>query len=496
MNLSNKDWKNYITKLSAINTAAATAMQRYINTNGMDDMDALIAYAYGLQTKYGEAAGALACQMYEEVARASGKKIDDAEMAEAATYEETAEAINGTLKNMNNTVPSTIGRLVKQRAADTTLKNALRDRAQFAWIPSGDSCAFCMTLASRGWQYMSKSALKGGHAEHIHANCTCEYAISFDENPKVEGYDPDYYKGIYDNAEGKTPKEKINAMRRMRYAEVRGRGEDAQITWSNTTLEKQLGQADYKEFNELVNNSPVKGLYNQYSGDVTYKKTKNKGQYKSFDDTILYDVNTTREDVAKYSTLAHETGHMFDYEMGRVPGLTYKEVDLVNEKCIIGNGMIKTIEPHASNSDEFLNALRKDMEDLKPMVEDKSIREALVGKMTAGIQDALDGFYSTQDSRLLQWGHGDKYYNRFYSHKISGNKNEKELQSVYAELGLKSGNKGEVRRTSRVYEAASEAWANATDAYTNGGQTREYMEKYMPETCKAYLRIVGENGNG
>lgn len=490
MRLSEKDWKNYIKKLSAINTAAATEMQRYINAKGMSDMDALISYAYGLQTKYGEAAGALACQMYEEVANASGRKIDDAEMAELATYEETATAINGTLKNMTNTVPSTVGRLVKQVAADTTLKNALRDGAQFAWIPSGDSCAFCLMLASNGWQYMSKKALKNGHAEHIHANCTCEYAISFDENPSVEGYDPSYYKEIYDNADGKTAKDKVNSIRRMRYADVRGRSEEDQKPWSNPELAKQMGQNDYNEFKGLVDDSPIRGLYNQYSDSAEYVKTKDTGKYQPYDKEVQWYIDS-REDIDKFATVAHESGHHFDHEMGRVPGLSYKEIDLINEKCIIGSGTINMIEPVASNSDEFLSALRKDMEALAPMVADKSIKDDLLGKKTVGIQDALDGFFSTKRSGLLWWGHGEKYYNQTYS-RVSAFKREKELKSVYAELGLKSNSQGAVRNTSRVYKAASETWANVTSAYTNGGETLEYMEKYMPETCKAYISIVGE----
>ena len=94
------------------------------------------------------------------------------------------------------------------------LKNAERDGAQFAWVPMGDTCAFCLTLASRGWQYMSKNAMKHGHAEHIHANCDCTYAIRFDESSTVAGYDSDRYLEMYENAEGSTPAEKINSMRR------------------------------------------------------------------------------------------------------------------------------------------------------------------------------------------------------------------------------------------------------------------------------------------
>ena len=100
--------------------------------------------------------------------------------------------------------------------ADTTLKNAIRDGAEWAWVPHGDTCPFCLTLASRGRQKASAKALKGGHAEHIHAHCNCEYAIRFGSNTTVAGYDPDKYREQYNAAGGN-----INAMRRAQYAENR-----------------------------------------------------------------------------------------------------------------------------------------------------------------------------------------------------------------------------------------------------------------------------------
>ncbi len=86
-------------------------------------------------------------------------------------------------------------------------------------MPSGDTCAFRTTLAPRGWQRASKKAVKGGHAEHIHSNCDCTYAIRFDGKGGVAGYDPEKYLRMYEGAEGDTPREKINAMRRENYAE-------------------------------------------------------------------------------------------------------------------------------------------------------------------------------------------------------------------------------------------------------------------------------------
>lgn len=183
--------------------------------------DELIEFAYALATKYGEGAAALACEYYDAMAELSEVYLPAAVPAETATIAETGKAINGALKFSEDAtyISNVVGRLVKQAGQDTTLQNSLRDGAQFAWIPAGETCAFCLTLASRGWQYASKKAIKGGHAEHIHSNCDCAYAIRFNEKTNVEGYDPDRYLSMYQNAEGRTPQDRINSLRRAAYAE-------------------------------------------------------------------------------------------------------------------------------------------------------------------------------------------------------------------------------------------------------------------------------------
>ena len=94
-------------------------------------------------------------------------------------------------------VGTAVGRLVKMAGQDTTLKNAIRDRAYFAWIPEGDTCVYCLMIAAEGWQRASASALSGGHAEHIHGNCNCSYAIRHDKDTEYGGYNPsDYAKQI------------------------------------------------------------------------------------------------------------------------------------------------------------------------------------------------------------------------------------------------------------------------------------------------------------
>lgn len=212
MRITATAWAAYTQQLAKLNKKAGQLMADYIAAHGTGDTDASIAYAHALVTKYGEGSAELACQMYDALAAAAKAGVPAAEPAQTAAYSEVARMVQAT-KASPPQMQRGVSRLVKRAGADTTLKNALRDGAEFAWVPQGDTCAFCLTLASRGWQKASQAAIKGGHAEHIHANCDCEYAIRFDGRSTVAGYDPDKYLRQYRAADGD-----INKLRRVNYA--------------------------------------------------------------------------------------------------------------------------------------------------------------------------------------------------------------------------------------------------------------------------------------
>lgn len=209
---------SYHARLSKLNEKAGQQMAEYVAAHGTEDGPALIAYAHALVTKYGEGSAELACQMYEALAEAQGVYVPAAEPAATASYGEVARMVSATKDQNPANLPNGISRLVKRAGADTTLKNAIRDGAEWAWVPHGDTCPFCITLASNGWQKASQKLLKGGHAEHIHANCDCEFAVRFRSDTTVAGYDPDKYYRQYREAGGD-----INKMRRIDYAANRER---------------------------------------------------------------------------------------------------------------------------------------------------------------------------------------------------------------------------------------------------------------------------------
>ncbi len=224
MTISRKDWNEYIKKLSKINEKAGQLVSDWIIEHGVDDTKALIDYSYLVAKKYGNGSASLSAAMYDALADAELAHVAPAELAPIPNYKDVAKAVNGTLKTSQNPneVGGAVARLVKRCGADTTLNNAIRDRAEYAWISVGDSCAFCIALASQGWQPASKAALSGGHAEHIHSNCDCEYCIRFSKNTNVAGYNPDSFKKMYYGdemkADGRSSNELINDLRRKIYA--------------------------------------------------------------------------------------------------------------------------------------------------------------------------------------------------------------------------------------------------------------------------------------
>ena len=83
---------------------------------------------------------------------------------------------------------------IKKSAGECIYRNGKRDplKPKYARVPSGgETCRFCIMLASRGFVY--HNAKQAGENGHYHANCDCRIVPGFDSFTKVDGYDPDLY---------------------------------------------------------------------------------------------------------------------------------------------------------------------------------------------------------------------------------------------------------------------------------------------------------------
>lgn len=307
-------------------------MRQYIDTHGTGDADALITYAAALVTKYGEGSAELACQMYDALAEAANAGVPAAEPAVPADYGEVARMVNATKNQNPANLPNGVSRLVKRAGADTTLKNAVRDGAEWAWVPHGDTCPFCITLASNGWQKASSKVLKGGHADHIHANCDCEFAIRFDHNTTLAGYDPEKYLKQYRDAGGD-----INKMRRIDYAARK----DA------INAQKRAAYAVRK-----VNKSE-----RSYSGGVGSNKADldymNSAPYRAKFDSVS-DNPALNQSIYKYckAAVTHQSGDYYEdlsiLRMdGSLVGQTSSKVRNETQYSRTLNAAVKSAEPYS-----------------------------------------------------------------------------------------------------------------------------------------------------
>ena len=330
MKITQAEWNEYINKLSTLSQKASDEFKAWANRNGgwrEIDRQLLLEAGYSFATKYAEGSAALASAMYDSIADAEKKNVPSAELSADIEFKEMAKAINGALKHSDNDdfISSTVGRAVKQAGADTMLKNASRDGAEFAWIPSGDTCPFCLVLASRGWQKASKKTTNGNHAEHIHTNCNCQFAIRFNKNTNVEGYDPEAYQKIYYDADGKTPKEKINSIRRAIESKLydndgllktddQRNNEDKKSIIKPSNIRKDLTQTETgRNALDLIekNNTKVSLTYGVDNTD--YLGRPMLGYYDSDENQIVVfaDKTKTVKDTAR--VVVHEAYHIDDF---------------------------------------------------------------------------------------------------------------------------------------------------------------------------------------
>ena len=253
-----------------------------------------------------------------------------------------------------------------------------------------------------------------------------------------------------------------------------------------------MSETQYNEYLSIINNNKnlsLKQIYSKYGDSIDIiKETVSGGEYSSFKNMIDFSY-PKYNDINKYSTLAHEYGHFFNEKIN-FNGLHFKEMNMLREVT----GLKSTFANIASSSDEFLNAIRQDRVHLKSLFTSNVKSDFIKNNASHSVQDAIDGLFSK--SRII-WGHGEKYYNRVYAgiehrDKISGTSLKKKLQQAYKSLGFDVGSQNKVKMICRNYEAASEIFAHVISAETCGGETLEYVKKYLPNSYETIIEMLKE----
>lgn len=257
----------------------------------------------------------------------------------------------------------------------------------------------------------------------------------------------------------------------------------ADVSATTQKLSASMDKADYEEYRKLVEGNPdIAKLYSKADQISNISASASNGYYQPSSNSLVYSYPQQRyidNGMSKYETLAHEYGHFFDV-MVKYSTTSYKEADALNAVC-----KYSKIKKAASTSDEFLSAMRADKKYIKSILTAEVRADLKAHDASCGVQDAIDGLFGVR----IGWGHGDKYYNRKYSHmKQLGD--EKAAKGAYLALGMDASNQAKVQAIVRNYETASELWANMMSAETTGGEALEYIKKFFPETYKTFVEII------
>lgn len=257
----------------------------------------------------------------------------------------------------------------------------------------------------------------------------------------------------------------------------------ADISATTQKLSASMDNADYEEYRKLVEGNPdIAKLYSKADQISNISASASNGYYQPSSNSLVYSYPQQRyidNGMSKYETLAYEYGHFFDV-MVKYSTTSYKEADALNAVC-----KYSKIKKAASTSDEFLSAMRADKKYIKSILTAEVRADLKAHDASCGVQDAIDGLFGVR----IGWGHGDKYYNRKYSHmKQLGD--EKAAKGAYLALGMDASNQAKVQAIVRNYETASELWANMMSAETTGGEALEYIKKFFPETYKTFVEII------
>lgn len=373
---------------------------------------------------------------------------------------------------------------------------------------NGKCCDWCASLAGR---YLYEDAPEEVFSKHDNCTCTVEYITDkYRENvhtKKRYALSQRERSEILKNTPKPTrfTKEQAQNLQLQVLNGVANSGGSGimEIVGDVHLLQSAMSPQDYKNFMDLVRNNSNNGiriLYNRYAdklnGVTLISNNSGKAHYDPNDKKVYFRYQTPTEIAngrSQFSTLAHEYGHAFE-RVANFSGIHFKEIDTLNSATNCSAYGFQLFKRTPSSSDEFLEAMRKDRDNLKVALKaSPDVRKDLLSSdASVGVQDAICGMFSGMygNSRTgMRWGHKDDYYDRkYFSAKRLGE--SKQLKSAYLSLGLDASNQAKVKSICRNYETTSELWANISSAVVCGGKELDYVKKYLPNSYNAYLEIL------
>lgn len=166
-----------------------------------ESRDSLLAFVPAITEKYGNMSALVAADWYDDL-RPTGTLITGAFRAPLASPV-PATAVASTVRfgasHLWSLAPAltlalvstAVTEYVLRPGRDTIAQATQEDPSKPRWarVPSGkETCAFCLTMASRGFVYTSEHA--AGRGNKYHGRCDCVPTPEWSDDPRIEGYDP------------------------------------------------------------------------------------------------------------------------------------------------------------------------------------------------------------------------------------------------------------------------------------------------------------------
>lgn len=198
----------YRGELGRLESAAADYVESYLeairkaapNASVAEVREAAKAAIEDSLNIFGDQAGALACELFDETMAREGI------VAQAQLYSDTIdldmmdEKVRYYARDLlNDDGPSFVGKVtdltrfyVKRSAYENMVRNCSSHLVRYARVPSGrETCSFCFMLASRGFVYHSEQTAEGRGLHGVHDHCDCIIVPGVPGETEIDGYDPE-----------------------------------------------------------------------------------------------------------------------------------------------------------------------------------------------------------------------------------------------------------------------------------------------------------------
>ena len=175
-------------------------------------LEEVMAEATRIAQKYAMLGAELGAQWYDLCTELAGIKADAAEWDKTpdAVIEARAQSAmdRADTDNARDIFGNYLENIINDSVRRTGSANLWRDYergltpGKWARVPVGDTCAWCLMLASQGAWYVSEESALGKEAGHYHDDCDC-VAVFHADPESIRGYSDRLfkYKEMYYDAE-------------------------------------------------------------------------------------------------------------------------------------------------------------------------------------------------------------------------------------------------------------------------------------------------------